>query len=137
MSLINKIRFCTIIDVRSAFYIMNAQAQYGHVPGVTFYLNDDELTFMISHLKSHLPNIKFRVQHLKSIIRLKIKGAKEVRPLLTYINNNIHFKKKQLNCLLGFCKHRMSENKKRFSSIDDKFRKEIEKINEKPSQTNE
>ena len=126
----NKIRFCTIIDVRSAFYIERVNTDYGHRAGVTLYLNKEELPFVLAYLKDILPTVKYKIQRLK-LIRLKFQNTKNTKILLDHIREYIYFKKERLDCLCRFSLHRMSENKKRYNSIDDEFRKEIDKINGK------
>ena len=98
----------------------------GWIGSITLYGHDEVITYADAFIKRYFPDVW--AKRIRSN-RLRIRGSKNVLPILVFIKDHIYFKKKQQDCLYRFIMHRTSRGKKRFSSIDDEFKKEMDKIN--------
>ncbi len=126
ISLEEALRFCNIIDIRASFYIGPRGRETGWVSTIVLYAHNEVIIYADAFIKRYFPDVWAKKRRDTC---LQIKGSKNVLPILVFIKDHIYFKKKQQDCLYRFIMHRTSRGKKRFSSIDDEFKKEMDKIN--------
>lgn len=119
-------RFALMVDVMANFYIQKYAKKYR--PRIEIYAKKQHLVYLHKMFKKLLPQVY--VEYLPKRDVILIDNHKNVLPLCKLIAPLSIFNKPQVDLLLQFIEHRLSESKKRYDSFDDELYGKMKKLKE-------